>query len=153
MPNFKRPESVLIVVYAVDSRRVLMLRRNDDSAFWQSVSGSLEPDETALQAAEREVAEELGISIVRQNLTLVDCKKSIDFEIFPQFRHKYAANITHCHEHWFLLPLPNECKVRLTEHSDYRWFSPESAVKLTKSWNNALAIEEFLLKKITQKKR
>ncbi|MFX4006265.1 NUDIX domain-containing protein, partial [Streptococcus suis] len=59
MQKFKCPESILVVVYATDTQRVLMLLRKDDSSFWQSVSGSLEQDETALQAAKREVAEEL----------------------------------------------------------------------------------------------
>ncbi|KAE9528011.1 dihydroneopterin triphosphate diphosphatase [Testudinibacter aquarius] len=141
MPGFKRPESVLVVIYATDTQRVLMLQRNDDSDFWQSVSGSLEQGETALCAAKREVAEETGLSA----LGLVDCQKAIDFEIFPQFRYKYAPNITHCHEHWFLLPLADECEVRLSEHSAYCWVTAEQAVTMTKSWNNAAAIEQFLL--------
>lgn len=142
MAQFKRPESVLVVIYATDTQRVLMLQRNDDPAFWQSVSGSLEQGETALCAAKREVAEETGLSAVG----LVDCQQSVDFEIFPQFRHKYAPNVTHCHEHWFLLPLAQACEVRLSEHSAYRWVTAEQAVMMTKSWNNAAAIEQFLLK-------
>lgn len=147
MPKFKRPESVLVVVYATETKRVLMLQRNDDAAFWQSVSGSLEADETALQAAEREVAEELGIDLAAQQLKLVDCQQAVDFEIFPQFRHRYAPEVTHCHEHWFLLPLPTECEVRLSEHSDYCWVSPARAVEMTKSWNNAAAIKTHLLER------
>ncbi|MGV6988879.1 dihydroneopterin triphosphate diphosphatase [Testudinibacter sp. P80/BLE/0925] len=142
MSRFKRPESVLVVIYATDSQQVLMLQRNDDPAFWQSVSGSLEAGETALCAAKREVAEETGLSAVG----LVDCQQSVDFEIFPQFRHRYARDVTHCHEHWFLLPLAQECEVRLSEHSAYRWVTAEQAVTMAKSWNNAAAIEQFLLK-------
>lgn len=40
--SFKLPVSVLVVIYAEDTKRVLMLQRRDDSAFWQSVTGSLE---------------------------------------------------------------------------------------------------------------
>ncbi len=43
---YKRPESVLVVIYAFSSRRVLMLQRRDDPGFWQSVTGSLDGDET-----------------------------------------------------------------------------------------------------------
>lgn len=39
---YKRPESVLVVIYARQSGRVLMLQRRDDPDFWQSVTGSLE---------------------------------------------------------------------------------------------------------------
>ncbi len=51
---FKRPVSILVVIYAQDSKRVLMLQRRDDPDFWQSVTGSLEEGETASQAAMRE---------------------------------------------------------------------------------------------------
>lgn len=39
---YKRPVSVLVVIYAQDSKRVLMLQRRDDPEFWQSVTGSVE---------------------------------------------------------------------------------------------------------------
>lgn len=40
--SFKLPVSVLVVIYAEDTKRVLMLQRRDDPAFWQSVTGSPE---------------------------------------------------------------------------------------------------------------
>lgn len=42
--SFKLPVSVLVVIYAEDTKRVLMLQRRDDPAFWQSVTGSLEEE-------------------------------------------------------------------------------------------------------------
>lgn len=39
---YKRPVSVLVVIYAEDTKRVLMLQQRDDPDFWQSVTGSLE---------------------------------------------------------------------------------------------------------------
>lgn len=62
--NYKRPESVLVVIYAKSSGRVLMLQRRDDPDFWQSVTGSLEEGEAPLQTAQREVKEEVGIDIL-----------------------------------------------------------------------------------------
>lgn len=144
--NYKRPFSVLVVVYAKSSGRVLMLQRQDDPEFWQSVTGSLEMGETPLQTALREVREETGIDIWAQNLTLTDCQFKIEFEIFPQFRYKYAPHISHCQEHWFLLALEDEITPALTEHLAFQWLSPEQAAALTKSPNNRLAIERYLLK-------
>lgn len=40
--TYKQPVSVLVVIYAKDTGRVLMLQRRDDPDFWQSVTGSLE---------------------------------------------------------------------------------------------------------------
>ena len=53
--TYKRPVSILVVIYAQDTKRVLMLQRRDDPDFWQSVTGSVEEGETAPQAAMREV--------------------------------------------------------------------------------------------------
>ncbi|MBK0172420.1 dihydroneopterin triphosphate diphosphatase, partial [Salmonella enterica subsp. enterica serovar Infantis] len=39
---YKRPVSVLVVIFAQDTKRVLMLQRRDDPDFWQSVTGSIE---------------------------------------------------------------------------------------------------------------
>jgi len=38
--TYKQPVSVLVVIYAQDTKRVLMLQRRDDPNFWQSVTGS-----------------------------------------------------------------------------------------------------------------
>lgn len=42
---YKRPVSILVVIYAQDTKRVLMLQRRDDPDFWQSVTGSVEEGE------------------------------------------------------------------------------------------------------------
>lgn len=142
--KYKRPISVLVVIYAKETKRVLMLKRRDDPDFWQSVTGSLE-EEMPFQTALREVQEEVGIDIIGENLELVDCHRSILFEIFAHFRHRYAPNVTHCQEHWFTLALPAEREIMLTEHSQYQWLDAPLAAKLTKSASNQQAIEEFVI--------
>lgn len=121
-----------------------MLQRQDDLSFWQSVTGSIENGETPTHAAIREVKEETGFDIFAENLPLFDCNQRISFEIFPQFRYKYAPDITHCTEHWFLLGLENESVPILTEHQAYQWVTVQQAAMLTKSWNNRAAIETYL---------
>ncbi len=106
--NYKRPESVLVVIYAKSSGRVLMLQRRDDPDFWQSVTGSLEEGEAPLQTAQREVKEEVGIDILGENLVLLDCQRCVEFELFAHLRRRYAPGITRNKEHWFCLALPEE---------------------------------------------
>ncbi|WP_428943287.1 dihydroneopterin triphosphate diphosphatase [Pantoea sp. FN060301] len=142
---FKHPVSVLVVIYAQDTGRVLMLQRRDDPAFWQSVTGSQEPGETLAETAAREVWEELGIDVNREQFTLVDCQRQIEFEIFAHFRHRYAPEVTHNTEHWFSLALPAERRVALSEHLALRWLPPAEAAALTKSWSNGQAIKEFVV--------
>ena len=141
---FKHPVSVLVVIYAVDTGRVLMLQRRDDPTFWQSVTGSLEAGESPVQAARREVQEEVEIDIDAEQLKVVDCQREIDFEIFAHFRHRYAPDVTHNREHWFLLALPAERNVIVSEHLASQWLAPHDAAQLTKSWSNRQAIEEFI---------
>ncbi|MWN31716.1 dihydroneopterin triphosphate diphosphatase [Gilliamella sp. Pra-s65] len=140
MKKFKNPESVLVVIYCQTTKRCLMLQRQDDPNFWQSVTGSMEADELPKETAIREVFEETGINIIEQNLELIDAKRTIEFDIFPQFRHKYAPEVKVNKEHWFYLPLINEITPILTEHLAYQWLTIDDAAKLTLSPNNSEAI-------------
>ncbi|EFE10529.1 dihydroneopterin triphosphate diphosphatase [Citrobacter youngae] len=143
--KYKQPVSVLVVIYAKDTGRVLMLQRRDDPDFWQSVTGSLEEGETASQAALREVKEEVAIDVAREQLTLIDCQRTVEFEIFSHLRHRYAPGIMRNSESWFCLALPTEREIVFTEHLTYRWVNAHEAAQLTKSWSNRQAIEEFVI--------
>ena len=146
MMQYKNNQSVLVVIYAKDTNRVLMLQRQDDPDFWQSVTGTIESGETPKNTAIRELWEEVRLEISENSTALFDCKESIEFEIFPHFRYKYAPNVTHCHEHWFLLAVEQEFEPILSEHLAYQWVSPEQAIQMTKSSNNAEAIRKYILK-------
>ena len=144
--KYKNNQSVLVVIYAESTHHGLMLQRQDDPSFWQSVTGTLETNETPRETAIREVWEEVGLKIEENSTALFDCKESIEFEIFPYFRYKYAPNVTHCREHWFLLAMEQEFEPILSEHLAYQWVSPEKAIQMTKSSNNAEAIRKYILK-------
>lgn len=122
-----------------------MLQRNDDESFWQSVTGSLELGETPKQTALREVREETGIDIIKDDLLLIDSAYSVEYEIFPQFRYRYEPEVTHNLEHWFYLDMPCEEIVKLTEHRAYQWLDAAVAADLTKSWSNRQAIEQLII--------
>ena len=142
---YKLPVSVLVVIYAEDTKRVLMLQRRDDPDFWQSVTGSVEEGETASQAAMREVKEEVTIDVVSEQLTLKDCQRTVEFEIFQHLRHRYAPGVERNTESWFCLALPHEREIVFTEHLAYQWLDAPVAAALTKSWSNRQAIEEFVI--------
>ena len=146
MMQYKNNQSVLVVIYAKDTNRVLMLQRQDDPDFWQSVTGTIESGETPKNTAIRELWEEVRLEISENSTALFDCKESIEFEIFPHFRYKYALNVTHCREYWFLLAMEQEFKPILSEHLAYQWVFPEQAIQMTKSSNNAEAIRKYILK-------
>jgi dihydroneopterin triphosphate diphosphatase len=138
--EFKRPESVLVIVYTTTGE-VLMLRRVEPPDFWQSVTGSLRWGEKAAAAARRELREETGID--REPL---DCGLSNRFPILPAWRSRYAPDATTNLEHVFRVECQYRPTVRLNpqEHSSYRWLPREEAAGLASSWTNREALLQFV---------
>ncbi len=141
---YKRPESVLVVVYA-RTGKVLLLRRADDPDFWQSVTGSLRWDETdPYEAAVREVFEETGLAAAQglQDLGIVH-----RYPIMPKWRHRYAPDVKENTETVFSLALPAETDIKMNpaEHAEYSWFSFDQAAERAASWTNREAIERIAL--------
>src|SRR3989344_7570765 len=96
--KFKRPESVLVVVYT-RTGKVLLLKRADDPDFWQSVTGSLLWEETEpRQAAARELREETGF---RATEGLRDLQLTHRYPILPKWRQRYAPEVRENTEHVF----------------------------------------------------
>lgn len=123
---------------------MLMLQRRDDPEFWQSVTGSVEEGETASQAAMREVKEEVAIDVASEQLTLIDCQRTVEFEIF----HIYviAMHRVWCATQNLVLPCAAaRAADRFSEHLTYQWLDAPAAAALTKSWSNRQAIEEFVI--------
>ena len=120
---------------------VLLIKRVDHESFWQSVTGSLEWGETAVQAALRELAEETGIS----NIKLRDTGVRRRYEILEQWKSRYHPDSTRNHEHLFYCSLERRCDINLnpTEHSEYQWLPFDQAKNEVYSWSNRLAIESL----------
>ena len=136
---YKRPESVLVVVYTVADEVLVLLRRQPPD-FWQSVTGSLRWDETdPLDAARRELREETGLG---DEAEIVACGVINRFPILPPWRHRYAPNITENVEHVFRVWLPERRPILLNpaEHGEYQWLPRAAAAAKVASWTNRDAI-------------
>jgi dATP pyrophosphohydrolase len=138
---YKRPESVLVVVYTLDGH-VLLLRRIQPKDFWQSVTGSLKSGESPLEAASRELSEETGLS----SQGLCDCHQSHAFVIYPHWRHHYAPGVTQNREYVFRLAVPvcREIELDTTEHDAYLWLPKFDAAAQVQSYTNRDAIEQWV---------
>ena len=101
--------------------------------------------EHAAASCLREVKEEVTIDVVAEQLTLIDCQRTVEFEIFSHLRHRYAPGVTRNTESWFCLALPHERQIVFTEHLAYKWLDASAAAALTKSWSNRQAIEQFVI--------
>ncbi|HXE37186.1 MAG TPA: dihydroneopterin triphosphate diphosphatase [Azonexus sp.] len=139
MNDHKQPVSVLVVIYtpALD---ILLLERAAHPGFWQSVTGSREDDELLIDTARREVAEETGIDTRLHRLD--DWRLTNSFEIFAEWRHRYAPGITHNLEHVFGLRLPHPIDITPApdEHRDWTWMPWRTAAERCFSWSNRDAI-------------
>ena len=139
----KIPISVLVVIHKSNGE-VLLIERADKAHFWQSVTGSIDfLDEDLSIAAAREVLEETGIDV--QSLpagSLRDLQHRIEYEIYPQWRHRYAPGVSRNAEHWFSLLVPDDIQVQLAprEHVAYQWLPFTEAAKKCFSPSNGEAI-------------
>ena len=98
--------------------KTLLLKRVKGS-FWSHVSGSVEGNETALQAVLREFKEETGVSV--DNLYFAD----------------YIEQFYEPHKNWirlvpiFVVLLANDTEIFMNEeHTEYRWCSLDEAKSL-----------------------
>ena len=136
----KIPVSVLVVVHTA-ALEVLLLERTARSGYWQSVTGSLERTDEPLEgAALREVREETGIAAPRERLA--HWNLAYTFEIYPQWRHRFAPGTTHNTEHVFSLEVPGRVPVTLApgEHTASQWLPWAEAAQKCFSWSNRDAI-------------
>lgn len=140
--QYKRPESVLVVVYT-ETGKVLLLRRSDHVDFWQSVTGSMRWDETdPMQTAIRELKEETGLNA---GDTLVDLNLSHQYEIFPQWRHRYAPGTTENTEHAFALKLEDvvDVSINADEHTEAVWLKFSDVADKMGSWTNRKVVDHL----------
>ena len=141
----KIPQSVLVVIHTLQ-REVLLIERADHPGFWQSVTGSREqPDEPLEHTCVREVEEETGIvvgSAAAPRAALRDWGLRNVYEIYPVWRHRYAAGVTHNTEHVFGLTVAGGTPVRLNprEHLRFGWWPWREAADRCFSPSNAEAI-------------
>ncbi|MBT3827005.1 MAG: dihydroneopterin triphosphate diphosphatase [Nitrosomonadales bacterium] len=140
--KYKIPVSSLIVIYT-KKNDILLLHRADKKGFWQSVTGSLEKEESPYEAARREVFEETGIN--PNQYKLQDWNLNYEYEIYSHWRHRYSPNIYKNTEHIFGLEVPKKIAIKISprEHLEYKWFNIKDAKDKVFSWTNRKALEKL----------
>lgn len=136
--DFRRPESVLVVVYT-DDGQALLLRRRRPFEFWQSVTGSLLEGESHGEAARRELAEETGL-VAEGRLEYSGVSRQ--FAIDPRWRDRFAPGVVENVEFEWHYRLPEVADIALQddEHLSYRWLPLSRAVDTVWSWTNRDAL-------------
>lgn len=140
--DFKTPISALVLIHTKDLQ-VLIMERADKTGFWQSVTGSIEGNETPKQAAMREVLEETGLDANQYDFQ--DWQASNTYEIYPHWRHRYAPGVVENVEHLFGLELAQTLPITLApnEHTRYEWVDWREAANRVFSWTNIDALKRL----------
>lgn len=122
---------------------VLLIERAESPGFWQSVTGSKDAwDEPFEVTAAREVAEETGLDVSAPDHLLSDWGLQNVYEIYPQWRHRYAPGVVLNTERVFGLCVPEARPVVLNprEHRAQVWLPRLEAADRCYSFSNAEAI-------------
>ena len=128
----------MLVVVHTAHLEVLLLERADHPGSWQSVTGSVEKGESFREAAMRELGEETGL---KQGM-LLDWEMETEYEIYPEWRHRYAPGVTRNTEHAFGFRIERPVPVTLSprEHLNCLWLPFREAALKVFSSSNASAI-------------
>jgi len=127
--------SVQVIVMAVHSPEpeVLLLKRTlARGDFWQPVTGMIEPDETPVEAATRELQEETGLSGQPISMDLIQ-----SFFMNPSLSKQPSEQPQINREYSFLVKTRKKPpRLNPEEHSAACWLSWQRALTLVK-WNSA----------------
>lgn len=143
----RRPVQVLVLPFIVQegSLSVFILFRKD-AKFWQFVAGGVEGEETPVQAAIRELKEEIGVT-VNDELIRLETISSIPACAFGDCKDKeWSAEIIVIPEYCFAVKVASETISLSHEHSSYRLVKPEFAYTALKFDSNKTALYELTQK-------
>lgn len=128
------PVFTVVSLFCEVQNEILLLKRlpyKSEGNKWGLPAGKVDPNETLLEAMKREFMEETGIVTEERMRYLRElCVR------YPEYDFRF---------HMFHLPLPYlpEVKLGQSEHSEYTWVNPQSALKMALVKDNDACIKMF----------
>ena len=132
LPGFYKKFDV-VSVFIENAGEILLLLRQDHKPqgnTWGMPAGKVKHGEALLDALVREVREEIGLRIYRQ-----ECKYSEGYYV------RYTDYDFLYHVYHLFVPEKPTLNINMNEHKDYRWVKPVEALKL-----DLIQDEDFVVK-------
>lgn len=111
----------VVIIYLFNrENKVLLMKREKPPFFgyWEPIGGSIEFQEKVSEAASREVKEEIGRYIPTNKLKFI----TIHDHIFDNSYHRILFV--------FATKVDSKLKIKLSEHSKYKWFDIDRLPRL-----------------------
>jgi 8-oxo-dGTP pyrophosphatase MutT (NUDIX family) len=124
-----RGDQEIVVVVRRDAQFLVMRRAPERLGYWSLVAGGLEPDETPVQAAQRELFEETGLRAEVRPLPVALAYSLLDDP--PAIRARYAPGVEKVTVHPFVADAEEGWEPELdAEHDQHRWCDLDGALEL-----------------------
>jgi len=98
---------------------VLRLPNKSEGGKWGVPAGKMDPGETPLEAIIREIKEETAMTITPQEASFFETY----YVRYPEYDFVY--NVFHAQ-----VPANQEARINPDEHQEYRWATPQVALKM-----------------------
>lgn len=142
-----REAEVAIFVTRRGRTEVLITHRSpQQGAYWHTIAGGIERDETPHDAAVRELAEETGLSGVALHAgdEIVEYAYPLSEEP-PERLTLYAEGLLEVRVHCFVADAPDEWEPTLDwEHDGHRWCAPADGAALLRWPETAEALRRLI---------
>lgn len=133
---------VLLFAYGFDTERRYCIFKRKKGKYWQFLSGGKEKEDNEIQdTVIREVFEEVGLMINRQQIIALETTTCISPEWFGGQFGKDVLLVT---EKCFAVRIDLDVEIVLSdEHSAYQWVTYSQAMKKLKWDSNKVALYEL----------
>ena len=138
----REPYQILSIPYRiVDGTTLFCIFRRADSKYWQFIAGGGENGETPIEAAKREIIEEIGVE--PKNIKQLTCASYVPAEVIAESRRQHwDKNVYVIPEYSFAFECDSEPTLS-NEHTEYKWLTYDEARKLLKWDSNKVAMYEI----------
>jgi 8-oxo-dGTP pyrophosphatase MutT (NUDIX family) len=124
-----RGDQEIVVVVRREGELLVLRRAPERLGYWSLVAGGLEPEETPIVAAQRELLEETGLTTEVRELPV-----SLSYSLLddpPAIRARYAPGVETVTVHAFVADAPAGWEPTLdAEHDLHRWCDLDEALEL-----------------------